>query len=129
MEDLLLVGVLSKLLRVEELRVVEQRAHDVAVARVAPEGEVSEREANVVLFVLYPVIHHVGVDIARATDSAAAWLETDPVLAAVATVGARIVHCDAFKLGHWDDVFGCAVRAVILRSDRVEALHILKGRF
>ena len=99
LEDLRIGGILAKLLAVKEPVVGEQRVLDVAVARVAPEGEVGEREGDVVVEVLHPVIYHVAFHVSAAPHSAAARLEADPVLATVVAVWAQVIHCDTFELG------------------------------
>lgn len=104
---------------------VEHLVFDIAIAAIAPVREVSEREANEMILILCPVtVEHVGIDVAAALHSPALWLEADPILTRVLTVGASVVHMNALEGFLGGDVLRSAMRAVFLGHHCVEALNV-----
>ena len=70
---------------------IEEGRNDVAIAGIAPEGEVSEAEDDRMVSVGAAVCDHVTINVAAAAHGFAVWLEADPVLAGMLTVRACII--------------------------------------
>lgn len=100
--------------------------YNVAVASVAPVGEVSKRKNDWmgVIWIVLLVLEHVLIYIATAANSTAARLETDPVFALVFTFVARIKDRRSLKGFFRGDVLWSTMWTVLFRSDCVKALEI-----
>ena len=98
--------------------------HDVAVAAVAPEGEVSEAEHDHVVRVSLAVRQHVAIDVATTPYDAGAGFQTEPVLSSMPTVKAGIIDMDALELLLWRDVLRCAMWAVALWLHCVQSTSV-----
>ena len=98
--------------------------HDIAVAFVAPKGEVSEGEADRMVLVGAVVGNHVTLDISTASHGLAPRLQTEPIFAGMPTVRASVLDMDAFKglLGGY--ILRGAMWTVFLWLDCVESLNL-----
>ena len=97
---------------------------NIIVTAVAPVGEVSEGEADMVIQILKTVIDHMTVDVATAVDLLAARLQADPIFSNVATFGARCRDTNLFELFRRGNVLGCAMLTIFFWAHCVETFDL-----
>ena len=107
-----------ELLFVKNSLVVKWRMYDIRITMVAPKGKVSKAKNYGMILVLFVMwVSHMSFDISWASNSCTIWLNTDPVLATVATINARVINCFIFKVFFCPDVFWSTVGTVSFRWD------------